>query len=142
MSVIASLIFAAATFALSHSGNAFVAGLVMFFAGLAWIAMLSALNVAAQMAVPTWVKARALAVYLLVFQGAMTVGSLVWGTLASRTDIATALTVAAGALVLATAVAFRFQLPAANALNLTPSGHWAASTVTGEHAADRGPVMI
>lgn len=142
LSVIASLVFAGATLALAHAGNALVAGGVMVFAGLAWIAMLSGLNVAAQMAVPTWVKARALAVYLLVFQGAMTVGSLVWGMLASRTNIATALTVAAGALAVATMVAFRFRLPAANALDLTPSGHWTEPTVTGEHAADRGPVMI
>ncbi|WP_395945482.1 MFS transporter [Brevundimonas sp.] len=142
LSVAASLGFAAATLALAHAANAWIAGAVMVVAGLAWITMLSALNVAAQMAVPAWVKARALAVYLLVFQGAMTVGSLVWGGLASRTDIATALTVAAVALVLATGIALRFRLPAANAVDLTPSGHWAEPTVTGEHAADRGPVMI
>ncbi|WHS33875.1 MFS transporter [Brucella sp. NM4] len=40
----------------------------MFLAYLAWIGMLTSLNVAAQMASPGWVKARALAVYLLVFR--------------------------------------------------------------------------
>lgn len=142
LSIAASLLFAAATLALAHAGSAWIAGGVMIVAGLAWITMLSGLNVAAQMAVPAWVKARALAVYLLVFQGAMTAGSLVWGTLASRTDIATALTVAAVALALLTAIALRFRLPAANAVDLTPSGHWAEPAVVGPHAADRGPVMI
>jgi quinol monooxygenase YgiN len=31
---------------------------------------------------------------------------------------------------------------AANAVDLTPSGHWAEPAVSGEHASDRGPVMI
>lgn len=142
LSIIASLLFALATFALAHAVNVWVAGAVMAVAGLAWITMLSALNVAAQMAVPAWVKARALAVYLLVCQGAITAGSILWGALASRTDIATTLTVAAAALALATFIALRFRLPAANAADLTPSGHWAEPTVSGEQVADRGPVMI
>lgn len=142
LSLAASLLFAIATLALAHAGNAWIAGGVMVLAGLAWITMLSGLNVAAQMAVPSWVKARALAIYLLVFQGAMTLGSLVWGALASRTDIATALTVAGIALGLATATGLRFRLPAAGTMDLTPSGHWAEPAVAGQPEADRGPVMI
>ena len=142
LSIGASLLFASATLGLAYSGNAWIAGLVMVAAGLAWITMLSGLNVAAQMAVPAWVKARALAVYLLVFQGAMTVGSLFWGALASRTDITTALSVAAVALVIATASAIRFRLPPANDMDLTPSGHWAEPEVVGTATLDRGPVMI
>jgi hypothetical protein len=56
--------------------------------------MLTSLNVAAQMASPGWVKARALAVYL-VFQGAMTGGSILWGSLAAATSVPTALVFAA-----------------------------------------------
>ncbi|KQY89795.1 MFS transporter [Brevundimonas sp. Root1423] len=142
LSVIASLLFAVATLSLGRAGNAWVAGGIMVVAGVSWITMLSGLNVAAQMAVPAWIKARALAVYLLVFQGAMTAGSILWGIFASRTDIPTTLTTAAVALGVATLAAFRFRLPAANAVDLTPSGHWAEPVVTGEHPADRGPVMI
>jgi MFS family permease len=142
LSIFGSVVFAGTTLALAHVASLVIAGGVMILAGLAWITMLSSLNVAAQMAAPTWVKARALAVYLLVFQGAMTAGSLVWGGLASRTDVATALTVAGVALFLATAVALRFRLPATGALDLTPSGHWVEPTVAGEPAPDRGPVMI
>ncbi|CAN5208982.1 MFS transporter [soil metagenome] len=138
----ASLLFAAATLALAHVGNAYIAGAVMVVAGLAWITMLSSLNVAAQMAAPAWVKARALAVYLLVFQGAMTTGSIVWGSLASRTSVATALTIAGACLMVATALAFRFRLPATGAADLTPSGHWAEPETAGAVEDDRGPVMI
>lgn len=138
----ATLLFAAATVALALVSNGFVAGAVMLAAGLGWITMLSTLNVAAQMAAPAWVKARALAVFLLVFQGAMTTGSLVWGTLASRTTVGTALGVAGLCLAVATLLALKFRLPAVGATDLTPSGHWAEPTVSGDLEDDRGPVMV
>ncbi|MCO6704965.1 MFS transporter, partial [Streptomyces sp. CHB9.2] len=47
---------------------------VMLASGLAWIAVLSSLQVAAQTAVPAWVRARALAVYILVFFGTSALG--------------------------------------------------------------------
>jgi hypothetical protein len=40
--------------------------------------------VGVQMATPTWVRTRALAAELLVFQGTMAVGSFAWGALAER----------------------------------------------------------
>ncbi|WP_418024064.1 MFS transporter [Paracoccus sp. TD-10] len=82
ISVWATLLFARATLTLSLVRNAWIGGVVMFLAGLARIGMLASLNVAAQTASPGWVKARALAVYLLVFQGAVTGGSVFWGTIA------------------------------------------------------------
>ncbi|MFA7594711.1 MAG: MFS transporter [Novosphingobium sp.] len=130
------------TLALALASNAWIAGAVMFLAGLAWIGMLTSLNVAAQMASPGWVKARALAVYLLVFQGAMTGGSILWGSLASRTDVATALTVAAIGQVVALALAFIWQLPSDEGVDLAPSQHWAEPMVAIPPAGDRGPVAV
>jgi hypothetical protein len=43
-------------------------------AGVAWIAMMAGLNGSAQTAVPAWVRARALGIYLLVFQGGLGIG--------------------------------------------------------------------
>ncbi|WP_435170084.1 MFS transporter [Falsirhodobacter sp. 1013] len=77
---------------------ALLAGLV---AGASWIAVLSSLNVAAQAALPDWVRARGLAIYLTVFSGAMSVGSLGWGTVATHASITTALLVAAAGVLLA-----------------------------------------
>ncbi len=142
LSVAATLLFAAATAALAHAGDAYAAGAVMLVAGLAWITMLSSLNTAAQLAAPAWVKARALAIYLLVFQGAMTAGSILWGTVAAETTVTTALSLAAAGLAGATLLALRFRLPVTGAADLTPSGHWAEPDIAGPLADDRGPVMI
>jgi hypothetical protein len=104
--------------------------------------MLTSLNVAAQMAAPGWVKARALAVYLLVFQGAMTGGSIIWGTIASRFNVTTALVVAAIALVISLILARIWQLPKDQTTDLAPSNHWAEPVVAVRPEGDRGPVLI
>ena len=142
ISIWATCLFAAATLSLALAPNVWLAGAVMFGAGLAWIGMLTSLNVAAQMASPGWVKARALAVYLLVFQGAMTGGSIAWGTLASNTSVSGALTIAAIGQALAIVMALRWRLPEDSATDLAPSNHWAEPVVAVPLAHDRGPVLI
>lgn len=90
--------------------------------GLAWIAVLTALNVAAQSALPDWVRARGLALYLTVFSGGMMAGGLLWGAVAEAFGIAPAL-VAAAALGLGTGLLVRGQaLPEAGE-GLVPSDH-------------------
>ena len=69
---------------------------VMALGGVGWIALMSSLNAAAQTALPGWVRARGLAFYLLVFQGGMALGSVVWGVTADRAGTPTALLAAAG----------------------------------------------
>ena len=142
ISIWATLLFAAATLAMALAPNGWLAGAVMFAAGLAWIGMLTSLNVAAQMASPGWVKARALAVYLLVFQGAMTGGSILWGALASRSSVTGALTIAAAGLMLTVLLALRWRLPGNAAIDLAPSNHWAEPVVATPLPDDRGPVLI
>ncbi|GLU28217.1 MFS transporter [Brucella sp. NBRC 12950] len=142
ISIWATLLFAFATLTLALVPNAWIAGAVMFLAGLAWIGMLTSLNVAAQMASPGWVKARALAVYLLVFQGAMTGGSILWGTIASRFSVTTALVVASLALVISLLLARFWKLPKDSTTDLAPSNHWAEPVVAVHPEGDRGPVLI
>jgi MFS family permease len=110
-------------------------------AGVGWIWALSSLNVAAQQALPDWVRGRGLALYGLVFFGAMTVGSLVWGGAASQVGIPIALIGAA--LVMAGGVALMRRKPLPQAAgDLLPSGHWPEPVVAGTIAGDRGPVMV
>ncbi|WP_186395955.1 MFS transporter [Stappia sp. TSB10GB4] len=142
ISVGATLFFALSTLALALAANAWIAGAVMFSAGLAWIGMLTSLNVAAQMASPGWVKARSLAVYILVFQGAMAGGSILWGSVAASTSVPTALLLAAAGQAAALVLAFRWRLPQEQANDLAPSNHWAEPVVFVQPADDRGPVLI
>jgi predicted MFS family arabinose efflux permease len=76
------------------------AGVVLLLlAGVAWIATLTTLTVAASLALPQWVRARGLAMYLVVLIGFQALGAFVWGLVASHFGLATSLTAAAVLLV-------------------------------------------
>lgn len=110
-------------------------------AGVAWIWVLSTLNVAAQNALPDWVRGRGLSIYGLVFFGAMTAGSLGWGALATWTGIPVALAVAAIGLLLAIPLMRKYQVNVSPG-DLTPSGHWPEPVAKADIPGDRGPVMV
>ncbi len=76
---------------------------LLLLTGVAWIAALTTLTVAAQLLLPQWVRARGLAVFLVVLIGAQALGSLLWGMLATHFGLATSLT-AAAVLLLVSAV--------------------------------------
>ena len=65
--------------------------LVLFTAGAGWIGILACFNFVAQIMCPSWMRARALSMYLLVLQGGMAVGSAIWGELAVRVGVPAAL---------------------------------------------------
>lgn len=70
--------------------------------GMAWSATISTLNAAAQLSFPAAVRARTLAIYLVVMAGGYSAGSLFWGRLADAWGVRAALA-AAGACVLVNA---------------------------------------
>lgn len=84
--------------------------LASLVAGGAWIAALSSLNVAAQLAVPDAMRARGMALYTAVFYGCLALGSLVWGHVATVLGVAPTLRIAAGAALLALAAAWTLPI--------------------------------
>jgi branched-subunit amino acid transport protein len=111
-------------------------------AGVCWIAAVSTLNVSTQVALPEWVRARGLAVYVTVMFGAMTIGSAIWGEVASRATLGVANLAAAVGAVAAVALTWRWKLHRGQALDLTPSMYWPEPVVTGTVEDDEGPVMV
>lgn len=73
-------------------------------AGMAWSATVSTLNAAAQLSFPVEIRARTLSIYLFVMAAGYTLGSLVWGRVADRFGVETALA-AAGVCVIVNALA-------------------------------------
>ncbi|MBY0238214.1 MAG: MFS transporter [Burkholderiaceae bacterium] len=81
--------------------------------GMAWAAMVSTLNGAAQSAFPSAVRARTLSVYLLAMALGQTVGSAVWGAVAQAVGTAPALALAGAVLLGYAAIGLRRALPSA-----------------------------
>jgi quinol monooxygenase YgiN len=102
--------FASALVALYAAVGMVSAAVGMIVAGVGWMTMLSGLNIAAQLATASWVRARVLSAYLLVFQGALALGSFFWGEVASRLGVRRALLVAAATLAASLLARFRYRL--------------------------------
>src|SRR6266850_1337491 len=117
-------------------------GITMMLGGVAWIAMMASLNGAAQTAVPAWVRARALGIYLLVFQGGLGVGSALWGLAAQHVGVSIALASSAAAAILGLAAILRWPLREITMLDLTPSAHWSEPHLDVVPAPDEGPVRV
>ncbi len=140
--LLSSVLYALVLVALALLRNLYLLVPVMLLSGAAWIAVLSSLQVAAQTSVPAWVRARALAVYILVFFGSMAAGGALWGLVASHLSITFALLCASAALLLGLFASLRCRLPVTEAEDLAPSLHWPAPLVDEEVDQERGPVMV
>jgi MFS family permease len=137
-----TLVFASVTLASALVGNFALITVMMLAAGLAWIVVISSLNVAARMVVPAWVQARSLAVYLLVFQGGMAIGSLGWGVVAEKQGVRWALAGASAGLLLSTLLALKYALKDGVALDLRPAGKWPTPEISPVISTENSPVLV
>jgi MFS family permease len=116
--------------------------LVMAAAGVAWIVLLTSFHASAQAALAPWVRGRGLALYLLVFFGGMSGGSVLWGAVAERSGPRTAFLLAGLGAVLGLLATFRMRLPEGPPQDLAPSRHWPAPPAVDDAGGDRGPVLV
>jgi MFS family permease len=111
-------------------------------AGMSWIAVMSAINVSAQVALPGWVRGRGLSIFSTVMFGGLTLGSALWGQVAALTSLPTSLFLAAAGALLAIPLLWRWKLQTGAGFDFTPSMHWPQPTVSHDIEADRGPVLV
>ena len=138
----ASALYALAALALAHLPYIPLLAVAMVATGVAWISILSALPVSAQMTLPAWVRARGLAAFVVVFMGGMAIGSVLWGQVATRIGIPTALTVAALGTWVAIGLTWKFKLGHHQVLDFRPSMDWPAPLLAETPEPDSGPVMV
>lgn len=117
-------------------------GIVLVFAGAAWITGMNTFSVASQSAFPNWVRARSSAIYLVVMQGAFAIGAITWGQLTSHLTAPITLGIAAGCLLISALLTRLLPISHVEKLNLAPSGHWLPHTTFPEPAPSDGPVLI
>ena len=100
--------------------------IVMGSGGVAYITILSKLYTIGMKSAPKWIGARVLAVYLLVINGGLAVGSVIWGTMANTMGIPITLSVASIALAPTIIARKRYSTTFMDDLDFTPAGsdHW------------------
>lgn len=110
--------------------------------GVAWLIAITCLQGVAQTALPAWVRARGLALVMMVFMGGMAGGSLAWGRVATALSVPEALRLAAAGLALGVLATWRVRLLPREGVDLTRSMHWPAPAVDQTPEPDRGPVLV
>ncbi len=122
--------------------NAMSLGVAMLVAGAAWVCVVSTLQVSAQLALPHWVRARGIALFLTTFMGSMALGATAWGRLASATSIATALFGACTFGLVAWLLTARLTLTRHAGEDRSPTAPTPDPLLDAPVALDRGPVMV
>ena len=117
-------------------------GAALFAAGGAWISLLSTLNAAAQSGSPPWVRARALATYLLVLFGGLAAGSAIFGALAEAAGLPASFVIAGASIAAGRFAIWGRRLPAGEGPDLSPAPRMPDPESLIPIESDRGPVLI
>jgi len=138
----AALVFALTHVALGRFPSFAPSAVSLCVAGGAWLALLTTLNAAAQIAIPSWVRARALGTYLLVQFGGLAAGSAAWGAIAGAVGVRESFGLAALAIVLGRAACWRSILTDGAGPDLAPAPRWTDVEMVRTFAPDRGPALV
>jgi MFS family permease len=116
---------------------------VMLIGGAAWIVFISLVTALVQKLAPDWVRARVLAVFILVFQGGMAAGSALWGTIGQHHGVPTALMWAGLGAIATTGLGLLWRLPDTT-MDVTAWNHWRMPAIADclELGPESGPVLV
>ena len=113
------------TFAIGYIQDFIILCIVMVLGGAGYITILSTFYTIGIKSAPKWIGARVLAIYLLVLNGGLAIGSVIWGTVANVFGIQITLSVASLALAATIIAKKRYSSTLLDDLDFTPvSDHW------------------
>ncbi|WP_243315413.1 MFS transporter [Geothrix paludis] len=117
----ATITFAGGLLVLAFVAHTLSVGLALLVCGAGWLTVLSTCNTGVQLSVPSWVRARALGVYITVWGGSMAAGAAFWGVVGERWGIHAAYAGAGLGMLLLLAVTGRVRIQALHQpLDLSP----------------------
>jgi MFS family permease len=115
----------------------------MVLVGMAWISAANSLTISAQTVLPDWVRARGMSIYQMALMGGSAFGALLWGQVASWTNVADAVAAAAASGVLLLVALRKLSIEGGGVdpdfRPVPAAGVWEAAVGV---EADDGPVMV
>jgi MFS family permease len=137
-----TLVHAAMSVVVVFAPSLWIALTAIVVLGMAWISTANSLTLAAQVALPNWVRARGMAIYQMALMGGAAAGSFVWGHVAGATSVRTAVVCAALFGTLAWLATRRFSVEGGTDPDFSPAAIGSVPQVAIEVGADEGPVMV
>jgi MFS family permease len=138
----ASLLHSASMLCVGFAPNLYVALPAMVVGGAAWITVANTLTVAAQLALPDWVRARGMALYQMALMGAAAVGAAWWGQVAGWLNVRGSLAIAAGVGIAVVLALRRRVIGADGEVDLTPARLLKEPVPAFEIEHEQGPVLV
>lgn len=137
-----SVLQAAMTVVVAFAPQAWLAVPAMFVSGMAWITVANTLTVAAQLALPDWVRARGMSIYQMALMGSAGLSAALWGKVASLASVPASLLAAAATGMLLLLWARRMVVDGGAEEDLTPSQAWKPPVTATPVDPDAGPVLV
>jgi MFS family permease len=119
-----------------------VAVLLLVVCGFGWTATVSTVISELQLFLPGWVRARAIAIYLMVFLGSQAVAAPVWGLLTQYLGLRAAVLTAAVLVGVSAAGGLVLKVPENHGLDRAPLAYWGAASIVLEPEPDAGPIVV
>ncbi len=137
---IGSVLGAFALGVVSFAPSAWIAAPAMFVGGMSWIMVANSVTIAAQLALPDWVRARGMAIYQMSIMGGAAFGAVIWGQLAEHTSVHASLAIAAVSMLVGNALTRGRKLEGAD--DHTPTHPFNEPVPAMPIELDEGPVMV
>jgi MFS family permease len=135
-----SVLHAFATAGVAFAPNTWVAAPAMFAAGMGWIVVANSVTVAAQLALPDWVRARGMSIYQMAIMGGSAIGAFLWGWLAEFTSVPTSLALASVSMLITLALTRHRTLEGSE--DHTPTHPFQEPVPARPVDLDDGPVLV
>jgi MFS family permease len=139
---IGTLTHAAMSVIVVYAPNIWVALPAIAVLGMAWISTANSLTLAAQVALPNWVRARGMAIYQMALMGGAAAGSLLWGQVASLASVRIAVLAASVLGPLLWLATRRLSVEGGADPDFSPAAPGNVPHMAIEVGADEGPVMV
>jgi MFS family permease len=137
-----TLMQAFAMVAAGFAPNVWAAVPAMMLAGAAWLAVVNTLTVSSQLALPDWVRARGMSLYMMTMMAATSVSAAVWGQVASLIDVPWTFVAAAATGIALWLVSGRLHATPAEQHDLTPARILKEPVPAFPVEHQMGPVMV
>jgi MFS family permease len=134
-------VHAVATALVALVPEVWVAVPAVFVVGMAWISTANTLAMAAQLALPNWVRARGMSIYQMALMGGTAFGAMLFGKVAALASVPTAVLAASALGLLLMPFTRRFSIEGAE-VDFSPAAARTPPDAAMDIDADTGPVMV
>jgi len=107
---LATITHAIAVLIIGLSSQKYLSALATFLAGLSWTAIMTSINIVAQMLLPARLRARGLSINMVATMGSLALGAAIWGQVAEIYGLRNAFLIAAAAGFMMPVLTSRFRL--------------------------------